>query len=213
VNGPVRGAAARRLREAVADAAEPWRKAAGFPGEVRNNAARCIMDTIAGNSDIAIWFALYHLETAHWHDVDFDGGRNAHELYCHDGVLAVGANRFKGRHGIKLFYEWRRSRGEMTSRHIITNMMVNAHEERRASASGVITIHRGKGAQPIERGNVPALVADFTSDCVLGPDNIWRYASHLLDPVFIGSDVPLSLAIDPRYLDHIRVNDSAGGEH
>ena|ERR1700733_157721 len=158
------------------------------------------MDNTHNNEELSIWFALYRLEVTHWNDVDFNGGKNADELYCDDGVLAVGPNRFEGRHGIRIFYEWRRSRGETTSRHIVTNVTVRTHDEHRASAFGAITIYRGKGERPLERGNVPSLVADLTSDCVLGSDNIWRYDSHILDPVFIGADVPLSLAIDPRFL-------------
>lgn len=146
------------------------------------------------------WFALYSLEAKHWNDVDFNGGRSVHELYCDTGVFAVGPNRFDGRCSIKQFYEWRRARGEMTSRHIISNVTVEVQDERHAKAFGLITVHRGKGAQPVQQGNIPSLVADFESGCVLEPDDVWRYASHILDPVFVGADVPLSLAIDPRFL-------------
>jgi hypothetical protein len=177
---------------------------------IHAGAMEAAMGNVLDNRKLAIWFALYDLETTHWADVDFNGGANAHELYCADGVLAVGPNRFDGRKGVRRFYEWRRSRGETSSRHIISNMMVNSHTERRATATGVITIHRGKGAQPIAYGNVPALVADFTSECVRGPNDEWLYASHIIDPVFVGSDLPLSLAIDPRYLDSIQSDDNAG---
>src|SRR6266850_608289 len=44
-----------------------------------------------------LWYALYSLEIAYWHDVDRNGGRNAHEFYVPDGVMVVGHNRFEGR--------------------------------------------------------------------------------------------------------------------
>jgi len=159
----------------------------------------------------ATWFALYRLEARYWYDVDYNGGRDAHEFYLSDGLFAIGPNRFEGRHGIKTFYEWRRARGKMTSRHIISNLLVDSQDERRAKAFGLITVHRGKGEAPLRYGFVPSLVADFTSDCVRGPDDVWRYASHILDPVFVGDDVPLSLAIDPRFLATPRAPESVGG--
>ena len=46
----------------------------------------------------------------------------------------------------------------------------------------------------------PELVADLSGDCVLGDDKIWRYQSHVLQPVFVGSDIPLSISIDTQIL-------------
>jgi len=158
--------------------------------------------------ELRIWYALYRLEAKHWYDVDFNGGRSVHELYCADGLFAVGPNRFEGQHGIKTFYEWRRARRVASTRHIVTNVMVLAQDERRATASGLITMYHAKGSAPVHDGNVPALVADFASDCILGPDDTWRYASHTLDPVFMGTDIPLSLAIDPRFLAPARSHDT-----
>jgi hypothetical protein len=125
-----------------------------------------------------------------------------HELYCDDGLLSVGGKEFKGRHTIKTFYEWRRGRVE-TARHIIHNVTVRAQDERRATAFGVITIYRTRGSPPAHAGNVPALVSDFVSECVLSPADTWRYASHVLRPVFIGPDTPFSLSIDPAFVAHL----------
>jgi hypothetical protein len=152
------------------------------------------------DDELQLWYALYRLEAKHWYDVDFNGGRRVHDFYCPDGQYIVGPNRFEGQKGIRTFYDWRRSRGEMSSRHIISNFVVQERDGRRARASGLITTHCAKGGPPVEYGNVPALVSDFTSEYVLGNDEVWRYMSHRLDPVFIGKDTPLSLAIDPQYL-------------
>jgi len=161
--------------------------------------------------ELRLWHALYQLEVKYWHDVDYNGGSSAHELYCDDGLLSVGGKEFKGRHTIKTFYEWRRIRGE-TARHVIANVVVRAQDERRATASGLITIYRARGTAPVHTGNVPALISDFTSDCILGPDDTWRYASHVLRPVFIGPDTPYSLSIDPAFVAHLaRSRDTADG--
>jgi len=40
------------------------------------------------------------------------------------------------------------------------------------------------------------MIADFEVQCVLGEDQLWRFQSHVLRPIFVGSDVPISLSID-----------------
>jgi hypothetical protein len=161
--------------------------------------------------ELRLWYALYQLEAKYWHDVDYNGGSSVHELYCDDGLLPVGGKEFKGRHTIKTFYEWRRGRVQ-TARHIISNVTVRAQDERRATAFGVITIYHTRGGPPIHAGNVPALVSDFASECILSSADTWRYAAHVLRPVFIGTDTPFSLSIDPAFVAHLaRSRDSADG--
>jgi SnoaL-like domain len=154
-------------------------------------------------NELQLWHDLYQLEVKYWYDVDCNSGSSVHELYRDDGLLSVGGKEFRGRHTIKTFYEWRRQRNE-TARHVVSNFMVRSQGERRATAFGLITIYRARGINPpLDTGNVPALVSDFTSDCILGPDDIWRYASHVLRPVFIGPDVPFSLSIDPAFVAYL----------
>src|SRR5271168_4183112 len=108
----------------------------------------------ANNTDeLRIWYALYQLEAKHWYDVDFNGGCSVHELYSPDGRFAVGPNRFEGQHGIKSFYEWRRRCGKTNTRHVVSNVMVLTQDERRATASGMISIYRAKGCTPLYGGN------------------------------------------------------------
>jgi hypothetical protein len=44
------------------------------------------------------------------------------------------------------------------------------------------------------------MIADFEAQCVLGDDRLWRFQSHGLLPIFVGSHVPISLSIDPQHL-------------
>jgi hypothetical protein len=149
--------------------------------------------------DTELWCALNELASRYWYDVDFNGGRTAHERYTADGLFAVGTNRFSGRDSIKAFYEWRRGRGATSTRHLITNAQVLARDGNRARWFGVLTVYRGSGRAPF-KASEPALLADVMAECVIGDDRVWRYASHVIEPVFVGSDVPLSLSIDPNHL-------------
>jgi hypothetical protein len=44
------------------------------------------------------------------------------------------------------------------------------------------------------------MIADITAECVRGEDGAWRFLSHCVVPLFVGSDIPLSLSIDTQIL-------------
>jgi hypothetical protein len=55
-----------------------------------NSKKRCTMNT---REEADLWHALCCLETRYWHEVDSNGGLNAHEFYRPDGLMVVGHNR------------------------------------------------------------------------------------------------------------------------
>jgi hypothetical protein len=154
------------------------------------------------SDDLVLWHALYGLEVRYWHEVDRNGGAAAHSFYIHEGVFAVGENEFCGRERIEQFYAWRGRRGMetvrslRTTRHLISNLWVEAIGAREANAFGVISFHDGAGRAPVPESNPPVMVADLLNVCVLDQDGAWRFKSHRLRPVFMGAEVPLSMAVD-----------------
>jgi hypothetical protein len=44
------------------------------------------------------------------------------------------------------------------------------------------------------------MIADFEAQCMFGDDEVWRFQSHVLRPIFVGSDLPASISIDPQRL-------------
>jgi SnoaL-like protein len=156
----------------------------------------------AVSDDLLLWHALYGLEVRYWREVDANGGENAHSFYTDDGLFAVGENEFPGRERIQQFYAWRGRRGMdtvrslRTTRHLISNFWVQATGEREATAFGVISFHDGSGRAPVRESNPPVMVADLVSVCVLDEEGAWRFKSHRLRPVFMGAEVPLSMAVD-----------------
>jgi hypothetical protein len=52
----------------------------------------------------------------------------------------------------------------------------------------VMTLYRADGLPPIERMRPPAMIADFAVRCVFGDDRVWRLQSHVIRPIFVGSD-------------------------
>jgi hypothetical protein len=156
----------------------------------------------APDADFVLWHALYSLEARYWYDVDYNDGSNAHAFYAPDAVFAVGDNAFRGREQIQQFYAWRSQRGLATvrslrtTRHLISNFWVESASPREAKAFGVISFHEASGRAPVNESKPPILVADIVNVCTLDDGDEWRFKSHLLRPVFMGDDVPLSLAVD-----------------
>jgi hypothetical protein len=151
-------------------------------------------------ADLALWFALNRLETDYWWDVDCNGGLKAHEFYVPDGLFAVGDNQFHGQQHIRAFYTWRQRRGSLTTRHLINNLQVVSLSDRRATLIAVLSLYRANGRSPVRGTKPPCLIADIKADCVRSEDEAWRYQSHAVVPVFVGSDIPLSLSIDTKIL-------------
>jgi hypothetical protein len=158
------------------------------------------MTCMSDAPDAGLWYALNRLETNYWWDVDLNGGRNAHEFYLADGLYAVGQNRFTGHDQIRAFYAWRARRGPTTSRHLINNLQVFATDDHHARLVAALSLFRANGRPPVQRATSPCLIADVISECVRGEDGTWRFRSHVVRPVFLGSDRPLSLSIDGQFL-------------
>src|SRR5712671_3635136 len=132
--------------------------------------------------------------------LEFAVRSQAHESYLPDALYVVGNNRFEGEQKIRAFYARRRQRGRTTTRHLVDNLRVFRDDVRHARSVGVMSLYRADGNPPFQGARPPAMIADFEAQCVLGDDRLWRFQSHVLRPIFVGSDVPISLSIDPQHL-------------
>lgn len=154
--------------------------------------------------ELLLWLALYQLEARYWHEVDLNGGSKAHEFFLPDGVMVVGHNRFQGREKIREFYAWRERQAATaissvkTTRHLINNLIVELSDQGRAKVLGIVSFYGASVRPPAPQSKPPMLVADLINDCVLDPDGGWQFKSHTLQPVFMGHEAPLSIAVDTR---------------
>ena len=160
------------------------------------------------HDELLLWHALHRLDVTYWYDVDFNEGRTAHEFFTPDGVKMVGHNRFEGREQIRAFYEWRARQngakvvrqlgisGLRAVRHLVTNLYVASSSERCATVLGIVIFYGG----PSKHQSNPPMVADLINECVLNKDNVWRFKSHTLRPVFMSNVTPPSMQIDPNFL-------------
>ena len=160
------------------------------------------------HDEFLLWHALHRLEVTYWYDVDVNEGRTAHEFFTSDGVKMVGHHRFEGREQIRAFYEWRALQspaqaarqlgisGVRAVRHLVTNLYVASSSERCATVRGIVIFYGG----PSKQQSNPPMVADLINECVLDKDNVWRFESHTLRPVFMGKVAPGELMVDPSFL-------------
>ena len=150
--------------------------------------------------DPGLWYELNRLMINYWADVDNNGGDRAHEFYLPNALYAVGNNRFEGVEKIRSFYERRRRLGNTTTRHLVNNVRVFPDDERNVRAVGIMSLYRSDGRPPILGVRPPAMIADFEAQCVLDEEGSWRFRSHLVRPIFVSSDLPASISIDPQRL-------------
>jgi SnoaL-like domain len=155
---------------------------------------------MSDTDDLALWHALNQLLINYWADVDLNGGNEAHEFYLPDALYAVGNNRFEGTDKIRAFYARRRQQGSTTTRHLVGNLRVFPDGASHARAAGIMSLYRADGRPPIRGVRPPAMISDFEAQCVLAGDRPWRFQSHILRPIFVGSDLPASISIDPQRL-------------
>jgi SnoaL-like domain len=150
--------------------------------------------------EATLWYALSRLLADYWAEVDHNGGKQAHEFYFPTAPYAVGENRFEGTEKIRAFYARRRQFGDNTTRHVVENIRILPDDRWRARALGVMILYRADGRPPIQRVRPPAMIADFEARCGLADEGVWRFESHLIRPIFISSDLPASISIDPQRL-------------
>jgi SnoaL-like domain len=123
------------------------------------------------------------LLAGHWHDVDRNWGRSAHNDYTVDGSYTTSQRKRTGRDAIKEFYTGRHDRGERVARHLISNLHVTVHDANSASAIWVLSLHAADGA-PILPSKPAIMIADVVDELVREKDGAWKYCSRTITPLF-----------------------------
>ena len=129
----------------------------------------------------------------YWFCVDHQGGAGVSEMFVEDGVFHAGPGEpLVGREAIEAFYAWRRTRGERTSRHIITNFHAAFAGDREARTCCVMQLY-GTDGKPPHEGTSAAMVADMIDDCVKGDDGVWRFAKRDFVPLYmVGTELTVA---------------------
>lgn len=136
---------------------------------------------------------------AYWASVDrIRGDRpDSASFYALDGEMQLGDLRLRGRTEIAAFFR-ERNRTEIdnrrTTRHVMTNMLVESNDGSRAIAYVLMLVYSGRGDWPLP-SRAPSAVGDFEFRFVRCSDG-WLMSRVCGTTVFIGEGAPRFAATD-----------------
>ncbi|MGW4912731.1 nuclear transport factor 2 family protein [Streptomyces sp. NPDC004270] len=117
--------------------------------------------------------------------IDHEEGRGVAELFTTTGVYALGGvGELNGRDQIAAFYDWRRSGGPRTSRHLFTNLHLETLDldAGRARGTCVLSLNaaHGEGPHPLS----PVMIADYADEYQRAENGEWLFARRDVSVVF-----------------------------
>jgi SnoaL-like domain len=133
-----------------------------------------------GGADVAE--AVY----ASWRTVDHCAGIGSEAQYTEDGICAMPALVMRGRAEIARGYAARVEAGPRLSRHLVSNLIVTAHDGGRSTASYVVTLYAADGVAPQELRH-PSAICDVTDEFRL-VDGQWLIEHRVAQPIFVAVD-------------------------
>jgi hypothetical protein len=132
--------------------------------------------------------ACTDLSVAYARAIDFRDYQALVLLFADDGILDVG-RRLEGRRAI--WDSLTRRPDELRSRHVISNVFIDALSEREARGISYLTLYRHHGEESLRGAPVPlrgpAAVGHYEDRFVLTEAG-WRFQSRRLHLAFLDSD-------------------------
>jgi hypothetical protein len=135
------------------------------------------------NAELALQLADY------WHEIDFNGGREASGYYTEDAEFHGQFASYLGVDKIQQFYDWRRDRGDRLSVHAFTNFRARFTGEDAAEATNFLFLYARDGVKP-QPSHVPVTISLATDRYVRRAGRwlcTYRRFEHLFE-----SDVPVT---------------------
>ena len=98
-------------------------------------------DTLRLNAELSLQLAEY------WHEIDVNGGRNAHRYYTEDAEFHGQAASYLGRAKIQQFYDWRVAQGPRLSVHSFSNFRAWFTGPDTAEATNYLCLYAANGVR------------------------------------------------------------------
>ncbi|MFC4296899.1 nuclear transport factor 2 family protein [Castellaniella hirudinis] len=128
---------------------------------------------------------LARLNAEYWFRVDRPQAGSVAQLYADEGRMVFGERRIEGRAAIEAFFLARNaSRPVRTTRHVSSNLRLEALGPDCVRVHSIITVYSGLGASPLEI-DTPSSVVDFTDICTRR-DGRWTYVERCGSAIFVG---------------------------
>lgn len=121
-----------------------------------------------------------------WWNIDHEDGGGGERFFAPDGVCQMPAMTMSGRQEIADGYAARRAAGNRVSRHLVSNLLVEAPIELRVEARYTLVLHAGAGPTPLPL-RLPQAVCDVVDRLIRSEDG-FLIEHRRLEAVFIAED-------------------------
>jgi hypothetical protein len=106
-------------------------------------------------------FELQQQLADYWHEIDTNGGREAHSYYTDDAVFHGQKASYEGKEKIQAFYDWRIAQGPRLAVHSFTNFRAWFTGEDTAESSCYLFLYAANG-EKILRSEPPISISMAT---------------------------------------------------
>jgi len=115
--------------------------------------------------------------------IDHGRGIEVHELFTEDGVYGRSTGeRSVGREAVREAYRRRAELPLRTTRHLFSNLRLEAGDARQISGTCLMTLYMGEGELPLPPA--PYLVSEYSDVYRLCGDGRWRFAERITTWLF-----------------------------
>ena len=121
-----------------------------------------------------------------WWNVDRAAGVGSELLYTEDGVCVMPALTMTGRDEIVRGYAARQAHGPRLSRHLVSNLVTDHHDDDRVTATYALTLFARNGVAPQELES-PSAICDVVDDFIRTGDG-WLIRQRVLEAVFVAPE-------------------------
>jgi hypothetical protein len=140
-------------------------------------------DLLKLNAELSLLLADY------WHEIDFNGGRDASRYYTQDAEFHGQFASYLGVAKIQRFYDWRRDRGDRLSVHGFTNFRARFTGDDSAEATNFLFLYARDGVRP-QPSHEPVTIS-LATDRYVRRDGRWLCTYRRFEHLF-ESDVPVT---------------------
>jgi hypothetical protein len=135
-------------------------------------------DLLQLNAELALQLADY------WHEIDFNGGREASGYYTEDAEFHGQFASYLGVDKIQQFYDWRRDRGDRLSVHAFTNFRARFTGDATAEATNFLFLYARDGVKP-QPSHEPVTIS-LATDRYVRRDGRWLCTYRRFEHLFEG---------------------------
>jgi hypothetical protein len=134
-------------------------------------------DLLQLNAELSLQLAEY------WHEIDFNGGRNASSYYVPEAEFHGQQASYIGVAKIQQFYDWRREQGPRLSVHSFTNHRAWLTGDDSAEATNFLMLYAANGERILPTH--PPITISLATDKYVRRDGrwlcTWRQFEHLFE--------------------------------